>query len=263
MIGAIAISIAAIVISGHFGLPYLAMISPDPAISGYIGYYAGIIALGIIPLILLVKTAINFIGGYRSTVRFKRALSGIWVVSFIIFILTGFFTVRNFIHEERVTELVSEDSIDPDQPLQINLNGHEAHNPRIQFSSSAFLSNGRLYNRDGVNVKIKPSTNDKLKITKTESSRGMNKIAALRNRYYAKHKMAHEGNQIQLDEFYTIEKRDKFRAQHLRYDIEVPIGTTIYVNKRSPIFSNREIRLRHSSNQWIMTEEGLQQVQES
>ncbi len=260
LIGAIAISIGALVISGHFGLPYLAMISPDPTVSGYIGYYAGLIALGIIPMILLIKTAINFIGGYKSSIRFKRAISGVWIVSFVLFILTGIFTARNFVHEAQLSEIVLENDLDQDQPFNIKVVPLDRRNNlRIQFSESAFLSDGNFYNGDGVDVYFRPAENDKLKVTRTGSSRGMNYRSAVRNMHYPNHNLELSENSITLDEYYTLGRRDKFRAQKLRYDIAIPVGTIVSLERSSPIFRNREFRSKKGEGEkWIMTTDGFQ-----
>ena len=122
MIGAIAISIAAIFVSGQYSLPYLSMITPTPAISGYIGFYAGMIALTIIPFILLVKVAIRTIWGYRPTVKFKQSITSVWIVSFMIFVLTGVFTARHFSPETSRSEVVLASGINTEEPFKVEVN---------------------------------------------------------------------------------------------------------------------------------------------
>ena len=266
MIGAIAISIGALVISGHFGLPYLTLISPNPPISGYIGYYGAIIAFGIIPLILLIKTAINFIGGYKTSLKFKRALAGVWVVSFMIFILTGVFTMRNFVHDATKTELLAESQINPAQPLEIQLHTeHRSHSPMIQFGRYTYLTNGSLYNGDDIDVYFKPTGEEEpLKIVKTTYSRGMNHRSAMHNMKYPRHEVELSDNHIDVDEFYRIGKRDKYRSQKLRYDISIPIGTKVSLSEPSTIFREREFRKRDvNEHLWVMTKEGLEKSQKS
>lgn len=245
------------------GLPYLSMITPDPAISGYIGFYAGMIALVLIPLILLVKLAINFVWGYRSTWRFKQAVTGVWIVSFMIFLMTTIFTARNFVYETATTELVSAQPINTDQPLMINIQrpGYD-DDARIRFGNS-YISHGRLYNRDGVAVRLVPAETEEISISKTSISRGMNHKCAIRNMDYPQHHISLQDNQLSLDEYYELGNKDKFRAQRYSYEVAVPVGTVISVNQPSRIFRHYELRNHdHKGALWVMTEAGLQKTSE-
>ena len=245
------------------GLPYLSMITPDPAISGYIGFYAGMIALVLIPLILLIKLAINMIWGYKSTWRFKQAMTGVWVVSFMIFLMTTIFTARNFVYETSSTQLVSAQPIDADQPLRIDINKpNNFDDARIRFGHS-YLSQGRLYNRDGVAVRFIPAENEEVSISKTSISRGMNRKCALKNMNFPTHNISFQDNKLSMDEFYELESRDKYRAQRYRYDVSIPVGTVLSINEPSRIFKNYELRRHRDEDiQWVMTPSGLEQTSE-
>ncbi len=265
VIGAIAIGVGAMFVAGHLGLPYLSMITPDPAISGYIGFYAGMIALAIIPLILLIKTTINIIWGYRSTWRFRQAMTGVWIVSFMIFLMTIVFTARNFVYETSLTELVSEDVINAEQPLRIDIDNSSSYDDtRIRFGPS-YLSHGTFYNKEGIAVHFIPSTDDKLKISKTLISKGMNHRCAMRNMNYPSHKISYQDNRLSMDGYYELSNNDKFRAQRYRYEVSIPIGTVMSINESSDIFRHKE--LRYSDNikdqLWVMTNDGLVNSQSS
>jgi len=263
VIGAIAIAIGALFVSGHFGLPYIPMIAPNPAISGYIGFYAGMIALAIIPLIILIRLAIRFIWGYRSSYRFRRAMAGVWVVSFVIFIMTVAFTARNFVYQSSATDDISEMLLDSNKVLDININELGFNrNAKIQFGNS-FLSNGRLFIRDGVHVEFVPSDNESVGITKTAKSLGMNDKYARRNIYYPEHEIELSDNKLSIDNYYSLSKRDKFRAQELYYVVAVPEGTQLNFEGWSNIFMDRELRRNKGTKEWVMTKEGLSPVSDS
>ncbi len=264
-IGAIAIFFTALLISGHFGLPYITMITPDPAVSGYIGFYAGITAFLIIPLIVLIRLGVSYIWRYKRNPKFRYAIASVWIVSFMIFALTAAFTARNFLYESSVTETISEVHADPDQPLNIELASPQYFSKmKIQFGG-AFFTDGRFYNYDDIKVDFIPSEDDKVRVVRTTYSRGMNDRAAKRNTYYPSHNVSLKDNQLSLDDYYTISNRDKWRSQSYRYQISVPQGTQLALNRRSKIFRDRSFRHGDgdiTSEIWKMTDQGLELVKE-
>jgi len=263
-IGAIAILITALLVSGHFGLPYITMISPDPAISGFIGFYAGLIAFLIIPLIAIIRMGVNYAWRYKPNPKFKIAMSGIWIVAFMIFAMTAVFTARNFLYETSITETISEVESIPDQPFNIAISNPKFYDKmKLQFGRS-FFTEGRFYNYEDIDVDVIPSEDDKVRIVRTTYSRGMNNSSAKRNAYYPSHHVSLEGNQLSLDDFYTINNKDKYRAQRYHYQVSVPTGTELSLNRHSRIFSNRKLRRGkrgEDSQKLVMTEEGLQTVE--
>ncbi len=264
-IGAIAIFFTALLISGHFGLPYITMITPDPAVSGYIGFYAGITAFLIIPLIALIRLGVSYIWRYKRNPKFRYAIASVWIVSFMIFALTAIFTARNFLYETAVTETISEAHADPDRPLHIELAKTQNSNKmKIQFGDDTFLSDGRFYN-DDIKVDFVPSEDDKVRVVRTTYSRGLNNRAAKRNAYYPSHHVSLKDNQLSLDDYYTISNTDKYRSQSYSYKVSIPQGTELALNRRSKIFRDRSLRKGKGdvkSEKWTMTEQGLELVKE-
>lgn len=263
-IGAITISLAGFVIASHFGLPYLSMITPNPAISGYIGFYAGLIALGIIPILLLIKTAINFIWNYKSTYKFKRAVSGVWIVSMTIFILTAVFTTRNFAHSASSSELVMAESIDTTNAIDLLINYQDYDLNHLSFQlGNTVMTDNYLLHKNGVSLTLKPSSDDKMSINKTTYSRGTSRKSALRSVKSPIHDITVEGNQIKIDKYYRIDRDAKFRGQKLSYDIYVPLGTKLNIPRKSSMIYNRAINRNRGVDTFIMTEEGIQPLLES
>ena len=264
-IGVIAIFFTALLISGHFGLPYITMITPDPAVSGYIGFYAGITAFLIIPLIVLIRVGVSYVWRYKRNPKFRYAVASVWIVSFMIFALTAAFTARNFLYETSVTETISEVYADPDQPLHIKLAKPQYFNKmKIHFGDDAFFTDGRFYN-DDIKVDFIPSEDDKVRVVRTTYSRGMNNRAAKRNTYYPSHHISFKDNLLSLDDYYTISNADKWRSQSYTYKVAIPHGTELALNRRSNIFRNRSLRNGKgdvSTEKWMMTEEGLELIKE-
>lgn len=263
-IGAIAIFFTALLISGHFGLPYITMITPDPAVSGYIGFYAGITAFLIIPLIILIRFGVSYIWRYKRNPKFRYAIASVWIVSFMIFALTAAFTARNFLYETSITETISEVHADPGQPLHIELAKPQYFNKMKIHLGEAFFTDGRFYN-DDIKVDFIPSQDDKVRVVRTTYSRGMNNLSAKKNTYYPSHHVSLKDNQLSLDDYYTISNTDKWRNQSYSYKISVPQGTQLALNRRSKIFRDRSLRYGKgdiASEKWMMTDQGLELVKE-
>ena len=184
----------------------------------------------------------------------------------MIFILTGVFTLRNFVHDASKTELLSEVSIDKEKPLEVDIRSvRSTRSARIQFGPATYLTNGKFYNGEDIDVFFEPIEADQpVKITKTTYSRGMNHKSALHNMDYPRHQVELSENHLDIDELYEIGKRDKYRVQKLRYDIAVPVGTTMAFKVPSSLFFKRELRKWGVQDQiWIMTENGLELTEEA
>lgn len=259
VIGAIAIFVLGIIISGHIGLPYITLITPHPAISGYIGFYAGLIAFLIVPLIILVKLATRMIWKYRPSYRFKHTVSAVWILSFIMFLLTTAFTARNFLHQTSMSETISEVQYVPSEPLQIDIRRSNADRKFGLHLGHSVFANGKMF-CDDVKVDFIPAKDDKMKIVKTTFSRGLNDKAAMRNLSYPSHNFSLSDNSLLIDDHYKIDKQDKYRAQRFHYVVSLPLGTEIDLNRSSSIFSHRELRWGSTATDttWVMTEFGLQ-----
>jgi protein-S-isoprenylcysteine O-methyltransferase Ste14 len=259
VIGAIAILILALIVSGHFSLPYITMITPDPVISGYLGFYAGMIALLILPLVFIIRTALRVIWGYRITSRSRTALTGIWALSMITFVLTVAFTARNFVYETSNLETLSHTTIDPGEPLLIKINKPDHSMSKGMHFGLTYLRDGHLYNRNGIRVRFRPAKEDQVIITKESRARGMNQETALRNSTFASHQIAIDHNALTVDDYYHLDNHSKYRGQSYYYTVFIPEGTKIKIDDASNIFDNPDLHNNQKATEkiWVMSEQGL------
>jgi len=167
VIGATALALGAFFVAAHILLPHVHFITPDPVISGYIGAYAGIIGLLVVPLILVVKTAINRFFSFKSTLRFKKAIFGVWIVCITIFILTAIFTASTFKHHAAYTQNVYQATIDPSEEYHIDILKRSQSDSKLTFGSS-YISMSELYLLDGVKLLLKPTDQDDKVIVNVE-----------------------------------------------------------------------------------------------
>ena len=260
IIGAMAFSLLGLLIGTHFGLPYISLIAPDPWITGYVGYYTGLISFVIIPFVLLILFASKLIWKHRKIHAYKYPMMGIWIVTTVIFLGTALFTARNFTYGTSVSKQISEAHIGDDKNVNIDIARlHDPEEMALRFDDT-FLSRGQLFNRDGVHLNFALSDEDKVTITQTAYSRGTNYRTAVGNMAAPYHRIEVNESNISLDEYYTIQKNRKYRGQRLDYEVAIPLGATVSFNRSSEILPNRELRRRNYDNtqKWVMTTEGLQ-----
>lgn len=259
-IGAMAIGLFSILVGTHFGLPYLRLISPDPIITGYIAYYTGLIAFVIIPFLLLILLLSKIIWRHKRIHKYRYPIAGVWTVTAVIFMATVFFTARNFLYETSSTEKISETHIGQNRMLDFNINRlHDTRDHPVISLGNSYLSNGKLYHHDGIKVDFIPSQDDKIIVSRTTYARGRNYRSAVGNMWGPDHQVEVTDHSISLDDYYTLDRKGKFRGQKFEYKVEVPVGTELSFDKGSRIFTKRALSRwgYDSSQKWVMTSEGL------
>jgi len=254
-----AISLLSLLVGTHFGLPYISLIAPDPWITGYVGYYTGLISFVIIPFVLLILLASKLIWKHRKIYTYRYPMAGIWIVTTVIFLGTALFTARNFSYGTSVSKQISEAHIGDDKNVHINISQLSDQGDMPLRFDDTFLSRGKLFNREGVNLNFTPSEEDMLTVTRTVYSRGTNYRTAVGNMAAPDHRIEVNESNISLDEYYTIQKNRKFRGQRFDYEVAIPLGTTVSFNRSSEILPIRKLRSGNYDNtqKWVMTEEGL------
>ncbi len=259
-----AIGLLSLLIGSHFTLPYVNLIAPDPMITGYVGYYTGLISFVIIPFVLLILFASKLIWKHRKIHTYRYPMAGIWIVTTVIFLGTALFTASNFSYGTSISKQISEANLEEGQNLHIEVSRFRAPRDMALQMDDTFLSKGKMFNRDGVKLAFAVADESKVTVTQTTCSRGTNYRSAVENMASPNHRIEVSKNQISLDDFYTISKNRKFRGQEFEYEVAVPLGTTITFNQGSRIFNKSQLRRNSydSSQKWVMTAEGLQ-LQES
>ena len=251
-----------IAIAGHAMTPFIPLISPEPVLSGYVGFYAGIISLAIIPLIMLCWTLFRLIWGFQVNPTFRRSTRIIWGLSFFIFFLTLVFSGRNFVHSAKDTTEIVFDDVDTSKALIINVDrlshhGDERELFKINIGNAFFEPDGVLF-REGVTCRFSPAENGQVSIIKKVSGRGNNVRNAKKSTRHVNHDITIDGNMVKLSDYFKIQKRGKYRGQQIEIDIRVPQGMSVEFENNSRIFRPRE--LGRKTQTWKMTEKGLEVV---
>lgn len=253
--------------SGHFALPYIPMIAPDPSFTGYVGFYSLMISAGLIPIIWFSIFLFRRIWGWKQTARYRTPLYGAWIVSFFIFVFTFFFTARNFKETHSWTETMQGYSIEKSTPLVIRSNNYPSDsysdNIHLEFGPVR-LTDDHLYLQESGMLDLLPTDQEEGYVKKSVRSSGLNKAGALKNARYVKHNLELKDNHLSYDNFYSLAKSEKFRLQQVRYQVYIPVGTKIQFENqgtyRQKRYKNRFGYNKESQN-YIMTKNGLETLE--
>jgi len=250
------------IIAGQFVVPYLPLVSPHPIVTGYIGYYAGVLALCLIPMILLVRFGFGIVWSHKFDPKIRRMLLGAWLVTIIVFATTLIFGARNFAFHGRTTSGLYNGPISSDKPLVINVENlnSESFDDRIQLRlGHSRLHNGNLYVAHGINFRLEPSQDSTLQIDIVDNSRGSSPRRAKNNTQLIKHKASIEENTINIDEFYSIPRKSLFRGQYRNIEMNIPIGQEVVLQGSTHPYNWHDFKDEspYDTKNWVMTEDGL------
>jgi hypothetical protein len=259
----------AIVVVGHAVTPYIPVISPEPALSGYLGFYSGLIALGIIPLIVLVSALFRIIAGYRVKPAFRRGIAGIWIVTFLVFVITLVFTSRNFSTEAIESEVVMDQPMEAEGSLYFDFS--DSYHSRSRTSpmslnfDNAFIRGNDIWVRD-VSMKLLHTESDNLKIVRSIRSTGLDQRNARNNVKYPSHTIEVEDGKINFSDYYGLTRSGKYRGQRIHYIFHIPKGTKINFSRDSHLLNSIDFldgEGNRNENSWMMTADGLQEISTS
>lgn len=266
IISSLSIAWIALFVSGHFALPFVPMITPDPSFTGYIAFYTAMISLGLIPIIWISISMFRRIWGWKQTAKYQTPLYGTWIVSFFIFLFTMVFTLRNFKESHSNTETLSGLMINKDAPLLIEGNYEipDWHNRDVHVNLGPIrLLDDSMYIEENGMLNILPTTEEKGFVKKFTRSSGLNKSSAIRNAEYISHEFELIDNHLTFDNFYRLSRKGKFRLQQIQYEVYVPIGTKVEFVNRGTYRQKRNKNLfgYEGNHSFIMTKKGLEKLE--
>lgn len=263
MIAAFLISWVAFIFAGYFITPIIPAISPEPIISGYIGFFSGVISLGIIPLVMLIWLLFKVIWGYKIGARTRRAIFGVWIVTLILFATTALFSAKHFMDEYSSSEVIIEETLEKqDNPLIIDLSeDYYSAIPRNKakvMMCNAYFSREKIIMRN-VKIDLLPTKSDVLSVVKTTRATGTRERDAERHMGKVKHDFTYDNNTLFIPEYSSLSTDDHYRRQCLEYSIKIPVGTEVFLKGESGVLSTDDFTEGSvGMNQlYVMTADGL------
>lgn len=253
---------ASLIIAGHIVLPYLPLVSPHPVVTGYIGYYAGMLALLLIPMIVLARSGFRIIWGHRLDPRTTKMLIGTWVVSFVVFFATLVFGVRNFAYSAKDLQHLSHEIRDKSLPLRLHIDDiHDNYmDDRINVHlGSCQISQGKLYVDLDSDIRILPNDADVVKINIHTQSQGSSPRQAKLNCQLMSPAVAMDSDALTISNYYWLERTGRFRGQSRQVEVLIPLGQIVHLsgNKYSLYSGDFVDQSSLQADLWKMSDKGL------
>ncbi len=232
-------------------------------VSGYIGFYSGIIAFGVIPLVILIWLFFKLLWGYKVGTKTRRATLATWMVCVVLFGSTILFAAKNFSQEDSSSEMVYQEMIDIETPVVIDLQSSYnliSDRDRIHLDfEDVFISRGDVYLRS-VDFRLRPSEDETMRIEKSTHAFGKNRQSARTNLSMVNHDLNISDKRIEITDFVKLRHGDRFRFQSYNYEIKVPIGSKIIFKGDADMIPRKALKDRtkiSTSTIYTMTPEGL------
>ena len=252
--------------ASYFITPFIPVVAPTPLISGYIGFYAGLISLGIIPFLLLTWLLFKVIWGYEIGNRVRRAVFGVWIVGLFLFLTTGLFSIRQYVHQYSDTIVLGEQELSKESLITINIE-EEDHSivKRADINiglGNAFLKQGKWI-VNNVHIEFVPTQSDNLSLICTSSASGSSYDAAKKILQQYPPKAIIRDQQIDIRGHSELSLKDKYRRQCYDYDIKIPIGTQLKIIGSTRTIQDHDVKDHRlqSDRIYVMTERGLQLIE--
>ena len=250
------------IIAGQFLVPYIPLLSPQPIVTGYIGFYAGILALCLIPMILIARAGFGLVWNHKFDPKIRRILLAVWCVSFIVFGATVIFGARNFAFHGSSTSSLYNAPIDKGAPFIINVNelNSDMSDDKMQIRlGHSRLDNGQLYVANRIHFRLLPSEDENLQVDVTSKSRGSTPRRAVENTSLIDHNPTISNNTIDINEYYSIDRSSRFRGQYHSIDMHIPLGQEVVLKGSTDPYNRHDFAEENprKNKQWIMTSEGL------
>lgn len=259
MIAIFIFSWGAFIFSGYIITPWIPAVSPEPIVSGYLGFFSGVISIGFIPLLLLLAMLFKVIAGYTMSSSLKRATLGIWIVTFFAFLSTLAFISKDYMRSYQFEDTVIASDISSEEPLTIYID----ENPVVNNQPSIMLGNFQL-NRDQMilhnrHFEINPSTDQQLLLHRQSSSSGSDRADAQKSLTNESILFDKAKNNIRLVKYSLFKGQNKYHRQVHNYDLQVPVGTMVqFVSKDGDAYLGQDLYM--NDEMWEMTENGLKKA---
>lgn len=206
---------------------------PSPSAIGYIGAMAGLFALGI-PLVALVLWLAKVMTPFKVNYALGNNMLLPWLVCVGLFVAALLSTMRSYRAQSSVTTK-STFNLDSDRPLELSFHeeGYENYMNWIQFADLSRYE-GKMYS-DDVDVDFVASDDDQIHVLVVSTSRGRNNGVAQNNAELIKPNINYADNSLKIPTIFHIKNASGYRNQSIRYEIAIPNGTRVDWNGKSHI----------------------------
>ncbi|MEO1434301.1 MAG: PspC domain-containing protein [Bacteroidota bacterium] len=262
LIFAVAVSWVAIIVSFGFLYPYESFFLDTPALS-FLAMTSGLLIIGL-PILGFMFLVLR--------IAFKTKLSASWGIGLTILwcVCLGMFgsiagrTAHDFNQQARI-ESTSPQAWDMMTTDTLSLTTKEQHQSRaIANLGPIELIEGKLFSEQ-IDLEIVQSEDQSFRLKEKRFAQGPDAETADQNAKNPKLNVTLLENELQLDRQFSLKKGEKWRAQHIKLRLEVPVGKTIQLDRSINRYLNNfeakdswSYRNIHQGS-WTMTADGFVQ----
>ena len=223
----------AILVALFVGMPITQFIYPGSGMTAFLGTFNILTVIGI-PLLMIALFIMRVFLKSNFRPKWQFGLWAFWFINLISLSLVAMMTAKDFQHGEE--KRVSEEAFSlPSDTLHVEMERSPFYNSWFRIGDEFIVSDEKLVARS-IRVSFEKSSSGQLEIIQKNESRGVSLSEAnqlAESIGYAYHL---DGNRLILPSYFTIQKGEKWRGQHIHLNILVPEG--MYVERNGHL-SNR------------------------
>ncbi|MCD6180005.1 MAG: PspC domain-containing protein [Bacteroidales bacterium] len=223
-----------------------------------------------IPVVGLIFSGIRLIFNLGRQKIFGISAVILWVLAIMVAFTLSVKTIEEFKTESKQIVVNTMDSIRSDT-LNLSVYNLKYYKELEQKSLGSiyfeddklmFCSDDIFYGNSGLT--FSKADNEDFELVIRTSVRGENIEAAKERLKSTKYHFKIDGNNLEIDPYFTLRLNEKWRDQEVTFEIKVPEGKTLFIDREARNYFQwhywHHSRRSMSGKYWIMTDDGLEEA---
>jgi hypothetical protein len=223
-----------------------------------------------VPLLMLVYNGIKMIFGYKSKKRFIGVSSfTLWFAGLILCLIVSVGILSSFSHKSVVN--IKKTLAQPQNGmLRVYLNKNDLVDSISDNESRFVIGQWNIISVKGKSIRfglpelnISRSENDNFQVLTYYSSKGKDKVDAENYIKQIKDTIIQNDTSLIIDPYYVLPENERWRDQHVRIVIKVPLWKVIYLSPETSTIlhfdSEYDFNKDLAGKKWMMTDNGLKE----
>jgi phage shock protein PspC (stress-responsive transcriptional regulator) len=223
----------------------------------------GLLLAAGVPLLMLLYSGVRALLQIKQRNRIVTYTStGLWIIGVIILMYAGYSIASDFSDRSHTTRQVS--LVQPKcDTLFLRASRNANMNADDEGDWNIVSENGDKVMIRNPKLKIEPSDDDSFHLDVTAYARGFDNVDALNRAKRIRYEVVQKDSVLEFPVSYTIEKKDKWRAQDIRMTLYIPRDKMIFISKnmQNILYDVDNLSDTWDKNmvnrRWVMTAEGL------
>ncbi|MCD6090517.1 MAG: PspC domain-containing protein [Bacteroidales bacterium] len=223
-----------------------------------------------IPVVGLIFNGIRLIFNFGRQKIFDISAIVLWFLATMVAFTLSVKTMEQFKTESKQIVINTLDSIQSDtlnlavlnQQFYKDLKQESSNSIYLEDEEIMFSSKDSFYGNSGLTFSRADGENFELLIRK--SAKGENTTEAKERIERIKTHYVIKGNSLEIDPYYTLVLNEKWRCQEVTFEIKVPEGKTLFIDKKTRNYFQwhywYQSKRKMSGKYWLMTENGLEET---